>query len=90
MREKGARWVGGVGSARWQGARARGRRAGGRSTRRPPNLHRVLAWHKEFADARGLSWAQDGVGNIVISRPGGGGGEAAPPVVIQAGRGCGG
>ena len=29
MREKGARWVGGVGSARWQGARAR--RSSGRS-----------------------------------------------------------
>ncbi len=26
---------------------------------------------------------QDGVGNIVILRPGSGGGESAPPVIVQ-------
>ncbi|KAK9830529.1 hypothetical protein WJX72_012284 [[Myrmecia] bisecta] len=50
-----------------------------------PSKHegRVLQWLKDFAQARGLKWQQDAVGNLVIKRPGSGGGEAAPVVVIQ-------
>ncbi|KAI3439136.1 hypothetical protein D9Q98_001544 [Chlorella vulgaris] len=50
-----------------------------------PSKHedRVLDWLKAFAHERGLKWQQDGVGNIVIRRPGSGGGEGAPPVIIQ-------
>jgi dipeptidase D len=42
-----------------------------------------VAWLKEFAEQRGLEWAEDSVGNLVIRRPGSGGGEAAAPVIIQ-------
>ena len=44
----------------------------------------VLAWLKEFADARNLEWEQDDTGNIVIQRPGSGGGESASTVIIQS------
>lgn len=50
-----------------------------------PSKHeeRVLAWLKKFAESHNLEWVQDGVGNIVIRRPGSGGGEDALPVIIQ-------
>jgi hypothetical protein len=50
-----------------------------------PSKHedRVLTFLKEFAEARGLKWQQDGIGNICIHRPGSGGGEGAPSVIIQ-------
>jgi hypothetical protein len=44
----------------------------------------VLEYLRGFAQARSLEWQQDGVGNMVIRRPGSGGGEAAATVVIQA------
>ena len=45
--------------------------------------HKVMAWIKEFAASKGLEWAQDEVGNLVVYRPGTGGGELAPPVIVQ-------
>ena len=72
------------------------RHAGARANthaRTPPEPHHlpipipfptsVLAWLKSFADARSLAWQQDGVGNLVIRRPGSGGGARAPPVILQ-------
>ncbi|KAG2497779.1 hypothetical protein HYH03_004051 [Edaphochlamys debaryana] len=44
---------------------------------------RILAYLKDFAEARRLSWKQDSVGNMVVKRSGSGGGEHAPCVVIQ-------
>ena len=43
----------------------------------------VLAWIKALAEARGLPWAQDATGNLVVRRPGSGGGEKAAPVCVQ-------
>mmetsp|Transcript_16227 Transcript_16227/g.35507 ORF Transcript_16227/g.35507 Transcript_16227/m.35507 type:complete len:576 (+) Transcript_16227:34-1761(+) len=43
----------------------------------------VLEHLKSFADARGLSWKEDSVGNLVIRRPGSGGGERAEAVLLQ-------
>jgi dipeptidase D len=50
-----------------------------------PSKHeeRVIEWLKAFAAERELECVQDGVGNLVIRRPGTGGGESAPPVIIQ-------
>ena len=50
-----------------------------------PSKHeeRVIEWLKGFAADRKLECIQDGVGNLVIRRPGSGGGENAPPVIIQ-------
>ena len=50
-----------------------------------PSKHeeQVLAWIKQYADARGLEWTEDAVHNLVVRRPGTGGGEGAPAVVIQ-------
>lgn len=44
---------------------------------------RVLVWLKNFAESLDLEWVQDGVGNLIIRRPGSGGGEDALPVIIQ-------
>ena len=51
--------------------------------RRSREEDKVLAYLKSFADERGLDWAQDDAGNMVIRRPGTSGGQGAPTVVIQ-------
>lgn len=43
----------------------------------------IVAYLKEFAEARNLTWKEDGAGNLVIFRPGSGGGEDAEPVMLQ-------
>lgn len=43
----------------------------------------VLAYVQRFADDRGLSWREDGYGNMVVERAGMNGGESAATVVIQ-------
>lgn len=43
----------------------------------------MLAHLKAWADARGLSWTQDAVGNLVIRKPASAGREARPTVVLQ-------
>ena len=40
-------------------------------------------WLKDFANERGLEYAQDAAGNMVIRRPGTAGGEGAAPVIVQ-------
>jgi len=55
-----------------------------RIPRQSKQEEQVLAWLKEFADARNLEWLQDEVGNIIVRRPGSGGGESTPVVVIQS------
>lgn len=44
---------------------------------------KVLDYIREFAEARGLAWKQDGCGNLLVFRPGSGGGENAEPVMLQ-------
>ena len=39
---------------------------------------------KKFADAKGLDWEEDKIGNLLVRRPGSGGGELAPTVVVQS------
>ena len=62
-----------------------GRRLTGGLALARPSKHeeQVLAWIKQYADARGLEWTEDAVRNLVVRRPGTGGGEGAPAVVIQ-------
>lgn len=47
------------------------------------NETQVLTHLKGWADAQGLSWAQDRVGNLVIRKPASPGREARPIVVLQ-------